>query len=58
MLTVIPILIFVALIIVWSGIKVVPQISMDCGTVWSLYQNADAGAESGRAVYGSHRPQN
>lgn len=58
MLIFIPILIFVALVIVGAGVKIVPQgYQMDSRTLWSLYQNVTAGAQSGGAVYGSHWSQ-
>lgn len=57
MLIFIPILIFVALVIVGAGVKIVPQ-----GYQWtverlSLYQNVTAVSKPGGAVYGSHWSQ-
>ncbi len=44
MLIFIPILIFVALVIVGAGVKIVPQGYQWTGrTFWSLYQNVTAG---------------
>lgn len=58
MLIFIPILIFVALVIVGAGVKIVPQgYQWTVETFWSLYQNVTAGAQSGGAVYGSHWSQ-
>ena len=54
MLIFIPILIFVALVIVGAGVKIVPQ---GYQWLWSLYQNVTAWAKSGGAVYGSHWSQ-
>ncbi|STV95658.1 stomatin/prohibitin-family membrane protease subunit YbbK [Klebsiella michiganensis] len=59
MLIFIPILIFVALVIVGAAVKIVPQ-----GYQWTverfgpLYANAAAGDEPGGALYGSYRAQN
>ncbi|SQD06262.1 protease, membrane anchored [Escherichia coli] len=58
MLIFIPILIFVALVIVGAGVKIVPQ-----GYQWTVERfgrytkNVTAGAQSGGAVYGSHWSQ-
>ena len=57
MLIFIPILIFVALVIVGAGVKIVPQGYQWTVERWSLYQNVTAGAQSGGAVYGSHWSQ-
>lgn len=58
MLIFIPILIFVALVIVGAGVKIVPQgYQWTVEPLWSLYQNVTAGAQSGGAVYGSHWSQ-
>ncbi|STI77353.1 protease, membrane anchored [Escherichia coli] len=58
MLIFIPILIFVALVIVGAGVKIVPQgYQWTVERFWSLYQNVTAGAQSGGAVYGSHWSQ-
>ena len=59
MLIFIPILIFVALVIVGAGVEKScrRELSMDGRTFWSLYQNVTAGAQSGGAVYGSHWSQ-
>ena len=51
MLIFIPILIFVALVIVGAGVKIrAAGLSVDSRTFWSLYQNVTAGAQSGGAV--------
>ncbi len=57
MLIFIPILIFVALVIVGAGVKIVPQ-----GYQWTVERfgrlpKRSAGAQSGGAVYGSHWSQ-
>lgn len=58
MLIFIPILIFVALVIVAAAVKIVPQ-----GYQWTVErfgrftQNAAAGIKLSRAVYGPYRPQ-
>lgn len=57
MFTVIPILIVVALIVVLSAIKIVPQgFQWTVETFWSLYQNTDARPEYRCTVYGSCWP--
>ena len=55
MLIFIPILIFVALVIVAAAVKIVPQV--DGRTFWALYPDAAAGIKLSRAVYGPNRPQ-
>ncbi len=57
MLTFIPIVIVVALIVVFAGVKnCAAGVPMDGRTLRPLYQNADAGPEHGGAVHGPHRP--
>ena len=56
MLTFIPIVIVVALIVVFAGVKLCRRVPMDGRTLRPLHQNADAGPEPGGAVHGPHRP--
>lgn len=59
MLIVIPILIFVALVIVGAGVKIVPQgVSVDGRAIWPLYQNAATGLKHRCAVHGPDWTQN
>lgn len=58
MLIVIPILIFVALVIVGAGVKIVPRVSVDGRAIWPLYQNAATGLKHRCAVHGPGWPQN
>lgn len=58
MLIFIPILIFVALVIVAAAVKIVPQgYQWTVETFWALYPDAAAGIKLSRAVYGPNRPQ-
>jgi hypothetical protein len=57
MLIFIPILIFVALVIV-RGKNRPAGLPVDGRALWPLYPNAAAGIKPGGAVYGSYRPQN
>jgi hypothetical protein len=58
MLIFIPILIFVALVIVGGGKNRPAGLPVDGRALWPLYPNAAAGIKPGGALYGSHRPQN
>ena len=57
MLIFIPILIFVALVIVAAAVKIVPQLPVDGGALRAFYPDAAAGIKLSRAVYGPYRPQ-
>lgn len=58
MLIFIPILIFVALVIVAAAVKIVPAgLPVDGGALRAFYPDAAAGIKLSRAVYGPYRPQ-
>lgn len=58
MLILIPILIFVALVIVGAGVKIVPQgYQWYGGALWTLHQNPAAGIKPCCTVYGQNWSQ-
>ncbi len=57
MLIFIPILIFVALVIVAAAVKIVRRVTSGRWSARAFYPDAAAGIKLSRAVYGPYRPQ-